>query len=158
MILACDPGLHGALAWTDGNLLSVRDMPTRTVIVSGKERLAICETGVEKLLRTAQLHARWLIIEQVGGMPGQSGPAAFNFGYGVGIVTGIAQTLGYQIEKAAPSRWKGALGVPASKDGARARATDFWPRHAGLWQRKKDDGRAEAALLAWYGWQTRGNS
>ena len=51
----------------------------------------------------------------------------------------------------APLKWKRALGVPADKDGARARASQLLPAHAGLWCRVKDDGRAEAALIAYYG-------
>jgi crossover junction endodeoxyribonuclease RuvC len=156
MIVGVDPGLHGALAWTDGYALAVRDMPTREAIVSGKPRLAICPVGVERMLRTLRIHSTHIVIEQVSGMPGQSGPAAFTFGYGVGLIIGIGQTLGYEIEQVHPSRWKAAMNVPASKDGARARASQAWPRYAGLWTRKKDDGRAEASLIALYGWQTRG--
>lgn len=156
MILAVDPGLYGAFAWTDGVALAVRDMSLREDLVNGKPRKLIDEARVFARLRTARLHASVLVIEQVGGMPGQSGPAAFTFGYGVGMIVGAAQALGYRIEKVAPARWKGALGVPANKDGARARASEHWPRQAGLWPLKKHDGRAEAALIALYGWQVFG--
>jgi hypothetical protein len=156
MILAVDPGLTGAMAWTDGVALSVRDMPTRLEPVNRKMRKVIDEPGVERLLRTARLHTSILLIEQVNGMPGQSGPAAFTFGYGVGIVRGMAAALGYRIETVAPARWKGATSTPANKDGARARASEVWPRQAGLWARKMDDGRAEAAIMAHYGWQVYG--
>ncbi|MBC7907617.1 MAG: hypothetical protein H7Y60_12860 [Rhodospirillaceae bacterium] len=43
------------------------------------------------------------------------------------------------------------LALPADKDGARARASQLLPAHAGLWCRAKYDGRAEAALIAYYG-------
>jgi hypothetical protein len=43
--------------------------------------------------------------------------------------------------------------VPAEKDGARARASQLLPQHAGHWPLKKHDGRAEAALIALYGWR-----
>jgi hypothetical protein len=36
----------------------------------------------------------------------------------------------------------------ASKDAARSEAIRRWPNHAGLFARVKDDGRAEAALIA----------
>lgn len=157
MILACDPGLHGAFAYTDGITLAVRDMPTREAIVSGKPRRAISEEGVANMLRSCRRNASILVIEQVNGMPGQSGPAAFTFGYGVGIVTGAAVALGYRIEKVAPSRWKGAMAVPADKNAARAKATTLWPGYGHLWLRKKDDGRAESAIMALYGWQVFGS-
>jgi crossover junction endodeoxyribonuclease RuvC len=156
MILAVDPGLTGGLAWTDGRALSVRDMPTRQAPVNGRDRKVISEDGVFSLLRTARIHSEILLIEQVGGMPGQSGPAAFTFGYGVGVIIGAAVALGYRIERVAPARWKGAMGVPSNKDAARALAAERWPEHATLFKRKMDDGRAEASLIAAYGWQVFG--
>ena len=158
MILAVDPGLHGALAWTDGLALAVRDMPTRRQPVNGKDRLVIDEDGVAQMLRTCRIRTDTLLIEHVNGMPGQSGPAAFTFGYGVGVIVGAAKALGYRVETVAPSRWKGAMAVPADKDGARARASEAWPAYAGLWARKMDDGRAESALMALYGWQVFGRA
>lgn len=161
MILACDPGLGGAFALYDGGrrLLCVRDMPTIVGVVSRKNRLQIDERAVLGILETAALMgATHLIIEQVSGMPGQSGPAAFTFGYGVGIVTAGAMAAGLKIEKVHPATWKGALGVPASKEGARLKATEHFPEEAHRWVRVKDDGRAEAALMAWWGWLTRGNA
>jgi crossover junction endodeoxyribonuclease RuvC len=38
--------------------------------------------------------------------------------------------------------------VTADKDTARTRAIELWPSHAQLFARKKDHGRAEAALIA----------
>ena len=50
-----------------------------------------------------------------------------------------------------PQRWKRELGVPAGKDGARARASQLLPQAAGQWPLKKHDGRAEAALISVFG-------
>jgi len=36
------------------------------------------------------------------------------------------------------------------KDGARARAAELFPAYAQMFARKKDDGRADAALIAWW--------
>lgn len=160
MILACDPGLRGALALYDGGreLLSVKDIPTGIVRINGHDRTAIAELATVRAVETAALMgATHLVIEAVNGMPGQSGPAAFTFGYGVGIVTAAAYATGLIVEKVHPATWKGALGVPASKDGARAKASEFFPLDAYRWPRKMDDGRAEAALIAWWGWLTRGS-
>ena len=53
-----------------------------------------------------------------------------------------------------PQRWKKALSLGQGKDAARARASQLLPAHAHYWQRVKDDGRAEAALIAVYGQRT----
>ena len=43
------------------------------------------------------------------------------------------------------------MAIPKAKDGARARASELLPSYSHLWQRVKDDGRAEAALIALWG-------
>jgi hypothetical protein len=43
--------------------------------------------------------------------------------------------------------------VQKGKDASRARASELLPAYSHLWQRKRDDGRAEAALIALYGWR-----
>jgi crossover junction endodeoxyribonuclease RuvC len=52
----------------------------------------------------------------------------------------------------APAAWKRAVGVPpgreGAKDAARSEAIRRWPAKATLFARIKDDGRAEAALIA----------
>jgi len=158
MILGVDPGLNGALCFYDGARLSVVDMPTRIVLVSRKERRAIDEAKVLEQVRQFELFgAEILMIEQVSGMPGQSGPAAFTFGYGVGVVTMAALACGLAIEKVAPSHWKAALGLKTAHKGQSIlMAREKFPECADLFMRVKDDGRAEGALIAWYGWKTRG--
>lgn len=156
MILACDPGIHGAFAWTDGRQLFVRDMPTYPAIVNGRKRPVIDEGGLFWLMEKASHRAKVLVIERVGGIPAQSAPGAFTFGYGTGLVCGMARGMGFRIEKAEPSRWKAVMKCPADKDLARARASEVWPANASDWLLKKNDGRAEAALLARYGYDVFG--
>ena len=48
-----------------------------------------------------------------------------------------------------PAAWKRAVGLSlASKDASRSEAIRRWPAHAACFARVKDDGRAEAALIA----------
>lgn len=154
-LLAIDPGLNGALAYTDGTAISVRDMPIRIAHVAGHERKAIDEAGLARMLRSVRMHADLILIEDVHGMPSQSAAASFIFGYGAGVLHGVGEALGYRIEKVSPQRWQGAMGC-RDKDHARALAAETWPAIADQFARKKDDGRAEAALIAKYGWQVFG--
>ncbi|MGO9773700.1 MAG: hypothetical protein ACLPSW_29975 [Roseiarcus sp.] len=52
----------------------------------------------------------------------------------------------------APGAWKRAVGIAPgkdrAKDAARTKAIRRWPAKAPLFARKRDDGRAEAALIA----------
>jgi crossover junction endodeoxyribonuclease RuvC len=50
-----------------------------------------------------------------------------------------------------PAIWKRALGLGKDKEAARLRAMQLFP--AADLRRKKDHGRAEALLLAWWGRQ-----
>jgi len=156
MILAADPGLYGALALWDPETqaLTISDLPFTEKKVRGAK--ALRKVQDEALMVAAVETFRFMgatvfVIERVGGMPGQSAPAAFNFGYGCGVLVTAARAAGLRIERVEPSVWKAALRVPRDKNAARARASDMMPTHAHLWPLKKHDGRAEAALLARYG-------
>ena len=152
MILACDPGLSGAFAFWPSEpepALHISDMPTTLMKTSkGKERRFIDERGVFNLIYCSG--ATRLVIEDVNGAPGQSAPAAFSFGYGVGIIIGAAIATGLEIERVPASVWKRAMRAPADKRGSRARASELMPASAHLWPLAKHDGRAEAAMLALY--------
>lgn len=152
IVVTCDPGLSGALCLYDTKLgsLRVHDMPTvERVVGKAAKRQVIDEEGVLDLLTGFQLlGATRFVIEQVQGLPRQSAPAAFNFGYGYATVLTTARCLGYEVERVRPEVWKAKLRVPADKNGARGRASEMLPTHKHLWPLKKHDGRAEAALLA----------
>jgi len=163
MILAIDPGWSatapGAWALYDGSTgeLVVRDLPTYPTMVNGTERDRIDEHGTVELVRKARIAgAVVMVIELVGGMPHQSASSAFVFGYGVGVLTAAAFAVDMPIERVAPATWKAALKVPREKGKARQRASEMLPAYAGEWPLQKHHGRAEAALLAYYGWKVFG--
>jgi crossover junction endodeoxyribonuclease RuvC len=162
MIIACDPGIYGALClndWTTGRLEVVR-MPTQTRQIAGRKlRTVIDEGEVLSIMQAfACMGATHLFIEAVGGMPGQSAPHAFTFGQGYGAVRMAALACGLALEAVPPSVWKAAMKVPKDKHAARQRASEMIPTHKHLWSLAKDDGLAEAALLSLYGqrWVTGG--
>lgn len=154
MILACDPGLTGAFAgWQrEPELLQVTDMPVFRRVTAKGTRGAVDEIAVLHFMHgLGQDGGATLWIEQVGGVPGQSGPAAFNFGYGVGVVRTAALAAGIAIREVSPVVWKRQMRVPSGpkkSKAVRALASDLLPAWAHLWPLEKHDGRAEAALLA----------
>lgn len=154
-ILAIDPGLSGAMAvyWPATGAVQVHDMPT---VNAGKGKASKRIIDVQELARliddlNGQGEITHCYLEQVGTRPGEGAVGAFTFGEGVGVIRGILAANFIPVTRVTPSVWKKALGVPAAKDGARARASELLPRHAGQWTRVKDDGRAEAAMLAIHG-------
>ena len=72
----------------------------------------------------------------------------FAFGQAYGLVLGVLAGLWIPTSTVTPAAWKKALKLNTGKDAARAKAAQLWPQMAGEFKRVKDDGRAEAALIA----------
>ena len=88
-------------------------------------------------------------IEMVGGMPGQGVVSSFHFGqsYGTARCALTAMRIGYKL--VTPPVWKKHHGlIGANKDSSRTIAIQKYPDAAQWFERKKDDGRAEAVLIA----------
>jgi crossover junction endodeoxyribonuclease RuvC len=150
MMIGCDPGIHGAIAWLsdDGHLIEVRDLPVAKA--NGKSELM--PAALADMLR--ERPATHAFVERVASRPGAGVASSFNFGRGYGQIEGVLAALGVPVTLVTPAKWKAALRLPADKSAARLRAAQLWPGLAGTFARVKDDGRAEAALLGLYGAQT----
>lgn len=147
--LGCDPGLYGAVAlWDDSlEILSISDAPIAHITVGkSKERAVLLDAEYARIIKATEPDR--IIIEQVGGLTGQSASASFNFGASYGLLRGCAAMLGVPVHFITPQAWRSRLRVPPGKDGSRYRACQLFPRYSGLFARKMDDGRAEAALIA----------
>lgn len=153
VVLGIDPGAGGALAWVSraGKLVAVADMPV--VEVRGKRRVSAAE--VARLMRIHDVTR--VVIEGVVAMPRtgsdgrpitQGAASMLSFGYGAGILEGVAAGAGLQVEIVLPAVWKRRASVPKDKGVARQMVMRLWPASSSLFSRVKDDGRAEAALLA----------
>jgi hypothetical protein len=156
-LIACDPGLDGAFAFDDLDTgqFEVFGMPLLAKPRAGKTpKRAIDEQTLGALFAGwRDLGARVLVLEAVGGRPGQGAPAAFEFGAGYGFIRGCAVAHGFSIEPADPAKWKADMKVPGKKTSADAkavvaRANTLLPEHAHLWTTPTKDGWAEAAMLA----------
>lgn len=156
-IVGVDPGAYGALAYlVDGRLVDIEDMPSFKVRRGKTDKAEVNGYVLADILRRWAPDVVW--IEQVGGLPGQSASAAFNFGRAAGAVEYAAKALGYKVEFVPPNTWKRALRVKDGKDDSRAKATAMFSNAAHLFARKKDNDRAEAALIAEYGRINGGNN
>lgn len=134
MILAIDPGIHGAIALFDG-----RSEPTVWDV----------ERDVSKLsdffheLPFCEL----VVIEDVHSMPHDGHVGAFSFGRVFGRLEALAHGQRTKIVYKRPEVWKGALGLTSNKGD-----TKEWCRRIG-WRaiaKRRHDVR-EAACLAYYG-------
>jgi len=141
-ILAVDPGVSGAVAFyfpSRPEPIGAEDIP-----VAGGE---IDAATVAKRIR--QMGPTVAIVEKVGAMPKQGVSSTFKFGRAYGTALGVIQALGVPLHLVSASTWKRHFRLDSDKDKSRALALRLWPGSVHF-SRKKDHGRAEAALLARY--------
>ena len=148
-IIGIDPGAAGAVVILEnGRLTQVFDMPVVEITVGGKAKRRVAPELLASELRLYNLADTVAVVEQVGAMPGQGVTSMFAFGQAYGLALGVLAGLWVPTTTVTPSVWKKALRLGTGKDAARAEAARRWPAQAGQFSRVKDDGRAEAALLA----------
>jgi hypothetical protein len=177
LVLGIDPGQSGALAaLADGEFAGFVDMPlrsrdaqgnrkvtrrdkSRSVAGGGKQIDGYILTASLKALLGAHVGAYVLVVfEKVGAMPRQGSQSGFRFGQADGKVRGIVEAHGLPIIEVRPEHWKKDLGLTFAKEdevthaekkaAALALAIETFPAAADSLQRKKDDGRADALLIA----------
>jgi crossover junction endodeoxyribonuclease RuvC len=97
-------------------------------------------------------------IERVRAMPDRSSGVArkmgaqssFNFGDGFGQLKAVFRALRLEPVLVEARSWKNYYGLPNDKEASRALAVKRFPSAATQLARKKDNGRAEALLIALY--------
>ena len=151
--MGIDPGISGAIAIFEGTeLLDAFDIPVvETQSGKRKKRRISPEILVAEIEEHISFLAR-VYIEDVHAMPGQGVTSMFAFGEAAGLIRGVCAGLKVPVCLVSPITWKRGMKLQgAGKDASRAMAARMWPEKAGLFKRQRDDGRAEAALLAHYG-------
>lgn len=151
IFVGIDPGLSGAIARLDASSGEVRieDVPTFEIKRNGKAKREIDYHSLARILddMTKEPGTR-IVIEGVGAMPGQGVSSVFAFGKAFGVLIGVSAATFCPIEFVSPAKWKREMGVTASKDGSRAKASMLFPRYSELWRLAKNADRAEALLIA----------
>lgn len=149
LILGIDPGLSGGLAFlaSNGRLITTHNMPN----VAGK----IDAQNLAEAIRANRPDMAF--VEAVSSRPRQAGQ--FQFGINTGVIHGVLGALNVPMQLVAPASWKASFGIKRretetyadKKNEARALAAKLFPAHAKAFSRVKDDGVAEAALIALHG-------
>ncbi|QCO05474.1 hypothetical protein [Azospirillum argentinense] len=155
LIVGADPGLSGALALlSERGLERVEDMPVLELTRGGKAKREPDLVQLSLIVGGwAALGVDAAYVEQVGSMPEQGISSAFAFGKVYGALLGVLHAHQIPTFTIIPATWKKGVGIKAGsgKDASRALAKQLWPAHGASFARVKDDGRAEAALIGWYG-------
>lgn len=138
-IIGLNPKLLGSIAILRGTQLTVFDTPI-TVMKKGRgTKRDYAEATMADILQDYESEQCHVFAKKV-------------YSVGFGIWRGIIAALQIPCTYVTPQTWEEAImrGV-ADKNAARLRAQQLFPAYADLFVRKKDDGRAEASLIAHYG-------
>jgi len=162
-VLGIDPGKGGAIALltldsTRADIV-VHDMPLLELTVGGKKRSKLDLQALQSTVEALGMMAEHAVVEDLSGRPstviGKGGARIAQKGLweqGWNCCAPVQALVAARVPHSLviPSVWKRALKVPADKAGAKLAADRLYPQHAHLWRRVRDDGRAEAVLLAHY--------
>lgn len=148
--IGIDPGFTGAIAHYNATTrrLVITDMP---VSPGPKGKTELLHGALFEALQCPTCDV-W--VEQVGAMPGQGVSSMFRFGQTVGAIHMAVAARGHALRLVTPASWKRHFGLVKDKGAARGLAAQRFPAHASMFKRVRDDGRAEAALIALYGAET----
>lgn len=143
-ILGCDPGsVSGAICF----YFPVEDRVTAEDIPVVDKRVDV----VTLAQRIAQMNPTFAVVELVHSFPKQGVASSFKFGEAYGAIKGIIAAQKIPMHLVTPTVWKKVFRLTSDKEKSRALALQYWPDST-CFSRHKDHGRAEASLLARYGY------
>lgn len=167
LILGVDPGLSGAFCLVEPTDTKDQLNHQLTSLTPRNPKIVECwdtpikpknqkhELDLDRLNLQIEKYSKQIklcLIEEVGVMTGKEGRVSmFNFGRGFGQIEGILSSYFIPIFYTKPAVWKLSIGLGRDKNLSRTKASTIFPDHSHLFKRVKDDGRAEAALLAYIG-------
>jgi crossover junction endodeoxyribonuclease RuvC len=147
-VLAVDPGVRGGLAivsFETGVPEIIEAINIPTVGTGANERVDVLAIHSFIESHTPQ-HA---LIERAQAMPKQGASSGFKYGRAVGALEAVIACCAIPMTIVKPSTWKKFHHLHGGdKEPARQRALQLFPNAHAMFARKKDHGRAEAALIA----------
>lgn len=153
--LGIDVGVTGAIGRLEFSASGeqrarVEDMPVFSVRKGKTQRRVYDLPILWDRLRTLQVGGVTLVVlEDQWAFKGQGVTACFSLGRGLGVIEAFLTAAGLPYQKVAPITWKTYFGLRGTDKGrAREVAARLFP--AMDFGKRKDEGRAEAMLLATY--------
>jgi len=143
VIVGIDPGVTGGLAVIyDGKLAGVEPMPIHAGRADGM--------GIDEIL--VAWEPDHVYLEDTQPMPKNGSIATFSLGLNTGIVIGAVQANQFALHRVKPQEWKKKMGLTGKdKNASRGLARELFPEFADKFKLVKNDGLAEACLIARYG-------
>lgn len=166
VVIGIDPGVSGAIALYDTStqkIVAIYDIPNWNVVVAKKKRKRVDIVQLRQAFGFIKaFNPALVVIEAVGGRPGQSASAGYVFGYTVGLLSMACMYEKLYVETIPPTVWKKVLKVEGKKGKMKKvadtsivnRAEQLFVSQEGLFRNARGTllvDRAEAAMLAKFG-------
>ena len=144
VICGIDPGFSGGVAFIFGDgKAEVHDMPIFEL--DGRREIDVRELYQIVSERSPGLSA----LERNSARRGQGMGSTWRFAEGSGAARAVLEVISDRVMAPTPAAWKASLGLGSDKLEALQMAREIFPDLAkDRLSRKRDDGRAEALLLA----------
>lgn len=139
IILGIDPGVSGAFAIYDKSEARVacHDMPDTT---AGLHTLVMSLPPIHVCVLEKPFYPKMIGVKNVA-----------RIAEAYGKIVSALTWRDIPVREVRPAEWKAALNLSSHKAASRELAGLCFPADADQWTLVKHDGRAESALLAWYG-------
>lgn len=159
LFIGIDPGKKGAIALFDPSQhhLNIEDMPL-VPRSKGKKGEDTNYARLSEILWKPPGVLVFALMEDVWSMPKEGVSSAHAFGRNNGALLMALAAGRIPHGLITPPKWKKYFGLSRDKGASRSLAMQRFPDHADLFLRVKDDGRAEAALIALYASEMKGKA
>lgn len=132
LVLGIDTGLDGGLALidpSDRRIVQLRAMPTYKVVtnVGKKEVRRVDPFRLADIVREMlACGMRSAVMETAGGLPKQSAPAAYAFGFSGGVILGTLAALEVPVDLYPSATWKVQAQVPKTVEAIYGKACEVF--------------------------------
>lgn len=159
-VMGIDPGITGGFAAICSTHILVDDLPVLTEANGKRKEKALDANELYKKVcafrdmppQLRALGVRTVVyVERTHAMK-DSAMTAFSMGQSRGIILAVLAIAGVSFVQVDPQKWKKFHGlIGCDKDASRTLAIQKYPQMREFLERKKDHNRAEALLIADYG-------
>lgn len=153
IVIGCDPGLTGALAFLDhhGTLIALHDIPTManpdaSPKATIKREVDVCALHELIRSRVPACESVLCVMEHVSVMGGKGSQAIVSLAATKASIMAVLRLLRLDAKRVTPQAWKRFYGLDSDKARCLHAARTLYPE-ASL-ARAKDHNRAEALLIA----------
>ncbi len=142
-IIGFDIGINGGIAVYNGKIKTYK-MPTKIKIVNGKKRKTYDILKIKDIIETEKPNIA--VIEKVWAIPSDGKIGAFTFGYGLGVISALCESMIEKVFYIPAYTWKKYFGLNNEKK----KSVELCNKIFGTNFKVKDHNEAEALLLIKY--------